>query len=59
MLAMCDACVIVRADNMQIIEDVHVSIAHSIFTCIRARIDQHPELYTSWGPRLVTRTAAK
>jgi D-sedoheptulose 7-phosphate isomerase len=59
MLALCDACVVVRSENMQIIEDVHVSVAHSIFTCIRARIDQHPPLYRSWGPRLVARTAAK
>ena len=59
MLALCDACVVVPTDNMQIIEDVHVSVAHAIFTCIRARIEQHPPLYTSWRPRLVTRTAAK
>ena len=58
MLALCDTCVVVRSDNMQIVEDVHVSVTHSIFTCIRARI-HHPPLYTSWGPKLVTRTAAK
>lgn len=59
MLALCDACVVVRSDNMQIIEDVHVSVAHSIFTCIRDHISQHPPVYASVGPRLVTRTAAK
>ena len=59
MLALCDACVVVRSDNMQIIEDVHLSVAHSIFTCIRARLDQHPSLSPSWGPHLVNRTAAK
>lgn len=59
MLALCDACVVVPSDNMQIIEDVHVSVAHSIFTCIRASIDQHPPLSSSLGPQLVTRTAAK
>jgi D-sedoheptulose 7-phosphate isomerase len=59
MLALCDACVVVRSDNMQIIEDVHVSVAHAIFTCIRARIPQHSPLSTSSRPRLVSRTAAK
>ena len=59
MLALCDACVVVGSDNMQIIEDVHVSVAHAIFTCIRARISQPPPLSAASGPRLVTRTAAK
>jgi D-sedoheptulose 7-phosphate isomerase len=59
MLALCDACVVVRSDNMQLIEDVHVCIAHSLFTCIRAAIGQDPPAYASQGPRLVTRTAAK
>jgi D-sedoheptulose 7-phosphate isomerase len=59
MLALCDACVVVRSDNMQIIEDVHVSIAHAIFTGIRAQITQNLPVYKSLGPRLVTRTAAK
>jgi len=35
---LCDACIVVPCDNMQIIEDLHVSIAHSLFTCIRARL---------------------
>ena len=59
MLPLCDACIVVRSDNMQIVEDVHVSVTHSIFTCIRARIHQHPPHYESLGPQLVTRTAAK
>ena len=59
MLALCDACVVVGSDNMQIIEDVHVSVAHAIFTCIRARISQPQPLSAALGPRLVTRTAAK
>ena len=59
MLALCDACVVVRSDNMQIIEDVHLSVAHAIFTCIRARIEERPSLSASWGPHLVNRTAAK
>jgi D-sedoheptulose 7-phosphate isomerase len=38
MCALCDLCVIVPSDNMQIIEDVHVSVSHSIFTSLRSRI---------------------
>ena len=59
MLALCDACVVVGSENMQIIEDVHVAVAHAIFTGIRARISQPPSLSESLRPRLVSRTAAK
>ena len=38
MNALCDLCVIVPSDNMQIIEDVHVSVTHSIFTSFRSRM---------------------
>jgi D-sedoheptulose 7-phosphate isomerase len=38
MRALCDACIVVPCDNMQVIEDLHLCIAHSLFTCIRARI---------------------
>jgi D-sedoheptulose 7-phosphate isomerase len=33
--ALCDECVIVPSDNMQIIEDLHLSVAHALFTVIR------------------------
>jgi D-sedoheptulose 7-phosphate isomerase len=35
---LCDFCMIVPSDNMQVIEDLHLSIAHSLFTSVRARI---------------------
>ena len=38
MLAMCDACIVVPCDNMQIIEDLQLGIAHAIFTVLRQRI---------------------
>lgn len=56
MLALCDACVVVPCDNMQIIEDLHLCVAHALFTCIRAKLSGTSEYITS-GPRLVTRTA--
>lgn len=34
MKALCDICVVVPSDNMQIIEDLHLSIAHTVFTVI-------------------------
>ena len=36
---MCDLCLIVPSDNMQMIEDVHLSVAHAIFTCARQAIE--------------------
>lgn len=38
MRALCDLCVIVPSDNMQIIEDLHVSVSHSVFTALRSRM---------------------
>lgn len=60
MLALCDECVVVPCDNMQIIEDLHTCIAHSLFTCIRSKIDGHAASpYAAMGPRLVARTGTK
>jgi D-sedoheptulose 7-phosphate isomerase len=38
MRELCDFCVIVPSDNMQIIEDLHLSITHALFTVLRHRI---------------------
>jgi len=60
MLALCDECIVVPCDNMQIIEDLHTCIAHSLFTCIRSKIDGHAASpYAAIGPRLVARTGTK
>lgn len=40
---LCDLCMIVPSDNMQIIEDLHLSVAHAIFTALRARIREAKE----------------
>ena len=56
MLALCDECIVVPCDNMQIIEDLQLCVAHSLFTCVRSKIcDGHAVP----GPRLVTRTAVR
>ncbi len=38
MKALCDVCVVVPSDNMQIIEDLHHAVAHALFAAIRQRI---------------------
>jgi len=35
---LCDICVIIPSDNMQVIEDLHLCVAHAMFTTIRRRI---------------------
>ena len=62
MFDLCDACIVVPCDNMQIIEDLHVSVAHSLFTCVRASLSQDSQDSSSnaaAGPRLVTRTGTR
>ncbi len=50
MKALCDLCVVVPSDNMQIIEDLHVGIAHAVFTVVRHRIgDLAPEFMQAAG----------
>jgi D-sedoheptulose 7-phosphate isomerase len=38
MKSLCDVCVVVPSDNMQIVEDLHLSIAHSVFRALRHEI---------------------
>jgi D-sedoheptulose 7-phosphate isomerase len=38
MKALCDYCVMVPSENMQIIEDFHLGVAHAVFTIIRGRM---------------------
>jgi D-sedoheptulose 7-phosphate isomerase len=38
MSALCDICAVVPSDNMQMIEDMHHAILHSIFTVVRERL---------------------
>jgi D-sedoheptulose 7-phosphate isomerase len=46
MKALCDYCAVVPSDNMQIIEDLQLSMAHALFTCLRERIASHAEIRT-------------
>lgn len=49
MKALCDIAVVVPSDNMQMIEDVHLCIAHCVFTVLLSRIS---------APIRLTRTVA-
>lgn len=35
---LCDLCLVVPSDNMQVIEDLHLSVTHAVFTALRAKI---------------------
>ena len=38
MKSMCDMCIVVPSNNMQIIEDLHLAMAHSIYRIVYSRI---------------------
>jgi D-sedoheptulose 7-phosphate isomerase len=38
MKALCDLCLVIPSDNMQIIEDAHLCVAHAVFTAVRHNI---------------------
>jgi hypothetical protein len=40
---LCDVCVVIPSDNMQIIEDLHLCVAHSLFTTIRQKLIKQEE----------------
>lgn len=46
---LCDICVIVPSNNMQIIEDLHLAIAHSIFRIVYGRMSGRAMKATSRG----------
>jgi D-sedoheptulose 7-phosphate isomerase len=48
MKQLCDLCIVIPSDNMQIIEDLQVSIAHALFAIVRRRIWTHkPNIMTA------------
>jgi len=42
--SLCDACLVVPSGNMQIIEDLHLSVAHALFTAIKHRLTPTGEM---------------
>jgi D-sedoheptulose 7-phosphate isomerase len=59
MKQLCDACIVIPSDNMQVIEDLHLSVAHALFTSIRARIWNTSPVYTWNAPHLMTRVSGE
>jgi D-sedoheptulose 7-phosphate isomerase len=59
MRPLCDACVVVPCDNMQIIEDLQLCVAHSLFTCVRAKLTRSDSSNSAQGPRLVKRIGTR
>jgi D-sedoheptulose 7-phosphate isomerase len=58
MKRLCDACIVIPCDNMQVIEDLHLSVAHALFTCVKQRISESSQL--SWpAPRLIVRSSRR
>jgi D-sedoheptulose 7-phosphate isomerase len=49
MKALCKICVVVPSDNMQIIEDVHLAMAHSIFRVVYSRMSRRAMMAASPG----------
>jgi D-sedoheptulose 7-phosphate isomerase len=47
MKALCDLCAIVPSENMQMIEDLHHAIAHSIFTAVRHQLRLRSTMLTA------------
>ncbi|HZR57832.1 MAG TPA: SIS domain-containing protein [Terriglobales bacterium] len=43
MKRLCDLCIIVPSNNMQVIEDLHLSATHAIFTCICQHLQEQKE----------------
>ena len=54
MRKLCDLCLVVPSDNMQLIEDVHLSVAHALYTTIRCQLETrlpHKEAKLAVGAR--------
>jgi D-sedoheptulose 7-phosphate isomerase len=49
MKPLCDICVVVPSENMQIIEDLHVAMAHSVFRIVYRRISSRTMAASSVG----------
>lgn len=43
MQALCDVCAVVPCGDIQVVEDLHHAIAHSIVTAVRARLAGYPQ----------------
>jgi D-sedoheptulose 7-phosphate isomerase len=56
---LCHACLVVPADNMQVIEDLHLCVTHCLFTCIRARIAPSVPVYSWMGAEALPKASGQ
>ena len=49
MRSLCDICLVVPSDNMQMIEDLHLAMAHAIFRIVSARMSRRTLAASSQG----------
>jgi D-sedoheptulose 7-phosphate isomerase len=49
MKALCDHCIVIPSDNMQIIEDFHLSVSHALFAHVCNSIGKFPRLAAAAG----------
>jgi D-sedoheptulose 7-phosphate isomerase len=49
MKALCDICAIAPSSNMQIVEDIHLAMAHSIFRIVHSRLSRRTMAASSPG----------
>lgn len=52
---LCDVCIVIPSENMQIIEDLHLSVAHAVFSVIRQRLADNMEAKSLAAPRVATK----
>jgi D-sedoheptulose 7-phosphate isomerase len=52
MKSLCDYCIVVPSDNMQVIEDFHLSVSHALFTCVCQSIRESTGLRAAAGSAL-------
>jgi len=55
----CDVCVVVPSNNMQIIEDLHLAVTHALFTVVRERIHKAAGTSVEGGPAKAMAAAAQ
>lgn len=56
---LCHACLVVPAENMQVVEDLQLCVAHCLFTCIRARIVQAAPVYSWMSAELLPKASGQ
>jgi D-sedoheptulose 7-phosphate isomerase len=49
MKPLCNPCIVIPSNNMQIIEDLHLSVAHAMYSVIRHRLGERKQAPVALG----------